>query len=403
MPDSNHYDLIIVGGGILGAATFFEFQKKYPDQKVLILEKESEVAAHQSGRNSGVMHSGIYYTPGSLKAENCRKGLKLLYDFCEEYEIPYDNCGKLIVTAREDEIPRLEQLKERGIKNGLKGLKLLDSKEAVEIEPFVECLKALHVPETGIVDYGLVTKRLIEVGKKINPESEIKCNQKVRSFTKIGNSSTIHTTTDTFQTKKIIFCTGLHSDRFAREDGINLDVRVVPFRGDYFILKTEAFHKVKNLIYPLADPDLPFLGVHLTRTMNGTIECGPNAVFSFKREGYEKFSFDMNDSKEAFSFSGTWKLFFKFWKTGLDEYFRAFSKAKFLKSLQKMVPSLQMGDLGLYRAGVRAQVVGKDGNLVDDFLIEQGECGIHVINAPSPAATACLSIGNQIVEKLEKG
>lgn len=396
MSDTNHYDLIIVGGGILGAATFFEFQKKNPDQRVLILEKESTVAAHQTGRNSGVMHSGIYYTPGSLKAENCRKGLKLLYDFCEEYEIPYDNCGKLIVATREDEIPRLEQLKERGIKNGLKGLKLLDSKEAREIEPHIECLKALYVPETGIVDYGLVTKRLFEVGNMINPKSELKCTQEVRSFTKTGNSTTIHTAIDIFQANKVIFCTGLQSDRFAEKDGINLEVRVVPFRGDYFVLKPEAFHKIKNLIYPVADPNLPFLGVHLTRMMNGTIECGPSAVFSFGREGYQKFSFDIKDSKDALGFEGTWKLFGKFWKHGFREYYRAFSKRKFLESLQLMVPSIQMNDLGEQRAGIRAQVVGKDGNLIDDFLIEQGNCGIHIINAPSPAATACLSISKYI-------
>lgn len=402
MPDSNHYDLIIVGGGILGAATFFEFQKKYPDQRVLILEKESTPAAHQTGRNSGVMHSGVYYTPGSLKAENCRNGLNLLYDFCEEYEIPYDNCGKLIVATKEDEIPLLEQLKGRGIENGLKGFKLLDSKEAREIEPYVECLKALHIPETGIVDYGLVTKRFFEVGKKINPQSEIICNQEVRSFTKNRNCTKIHTLTDTFQANKVIFCTGLQSDRFAKRDSINLEVKVVPFRGDYFVLKPEAFHKVKNLIYPVADPNLPFLGVHFTRMMNGTIECGPNAVFSFEREGYQKLSFDLKDSKEALNFVGTWKLFGKFWKHGVQEYYRAFSKRKFLKSLQEMVPSIQMNDLSEQRAGVRAQVVGKDGNLVDDFLIEKGECGIHVINAPYPAATACLSIGKTIIKELEK-
>lgn len=402
MPDSNHYDLIIVGGGILGAATFFEFQKKYPDQSVLILEKESTLTAHQTGRNSGVMHSGVYYTPGSLKAENCRKGLKLLNAFCKEYEIPHDNCGKLIVATREDEISRLKQLNEKGIENGLKGLRILDSKEAKEIEPYVECLKALYVPETGIVEYGLVTNRLVEVGKKINPESEIKCNQGVHFFTKIGNNTTVYTTTDTFQTNKVIFCTGLQSDRFANKDGINMEVKVVPFRGDYFVLKPEAFHKVKNLIYPVADPNLPFLGVHLTRMMNGTIECGPNAVFSFEREGYDKLSFDLKDSKDALIFRGIWKLFGKFWIQGVQEYYRAFSKRKFLKSLQEMVPSIQMNDLCAQWAGIRAQVVGKVGNLVDDFLIEKGECGIHVINAPSPAATACLSIGNNIVDKLEK-
>jgi len=401
MPDSDHYDLIIVGGGILGAATFFEFLNKYPGQRVLILDKESSLATHQTGRNSGVMHSGIYYTPGSLKAENCRKGLEQLYHFCKEYEIPHDNCGKLIVATTQGEVPRLEQLKERGIKNGLKGLELLNLQEAKEHEPYVDCLKALYVPDTGIVDYEVVTQRLIEVGKMMSAQSEIKCNQEVLSFSKNGNSTTINTGTDTFHANKVIFCTGLQSDRFAKKDGINLEVKVVPFRGDYFVLKPEAFHKVKNLIYPVADPDLPFLGVHLTRMMNGTIECGPNAVFSFEREGYQKLSFDLKDSKDALGFEGTWKLFGKFWKQGVQEYLRAFSKRKFLKSLQEMVPAIHMNDLGEYRAGVRAQVLGKDGNLVDDFLIEQGECGIHVINAPSPAATACLSIGKHIVDKLD--
>lgn len=402
MPEDSHFDLIIVGGGILGAATFFEYQKKFPDQRILILEKESTVASHQTGRNSGVMHSGVYYTPGSLKAENCRNGLQLLYDFCREYDIPHDNCGKLIVATKEDEIPRLQQLKERGIKNGLISLKILDLNEAKEIEPYVSCLKALYVPETGIVNYGLVTNRLIDAAKKINPRSEIKCNQNVLSFNKNGNNTSIRTETDKFKANKVIFCTGLQSDRFAEKDGINLEVRVVPFRGDYFVLKPEAFHKVKNLIYPVADPELPFLGVHLTRMMNGTIECGPNAVFSFNREGYRKLSFDLKDSKDSLKFSGSWRMFGRYWKQGVEEYYRAFSKRKFLDSLQKLVPSLELSDLGNHRAGIRAQVIGKKGNLLDDFLVEKGECGIHVINAPSPAATACLSIAKYTIDKLEQ-
>ena len=401
MPESDHYDLIIVGGGILGAATFYEFQKKYPDQRVLLLEKEANLAAHQTGRNSGVLHSGIYYTPGSIKAENCREGLKLLYEFCEKNKVPYDNCGKLIVATKPEEVPRLERLKERGIQNRLKGLKLLNATEAKEYEPFVECIKALYVPDTGIVDYAMVAQKLVEMGTEINRLSTIKYNQEVVSFIKKAQETVVKTKTDSFKAEKAIFCTGLQSDRFAKKDGIDISVRVVPFRGDYFVLKPEAHHKVKNLIYPVADPDLPFLGVHLTRMMNGTIECGPNAVFSFDREGYSKIAFNLKDTKEALNFSGTWKLFGNFWKTGINEYLRAFSERRFLESLQQMIPSLEMNDLGNHRAGVRAQVVDKSGNLVDDFLIERGNCGIHVINAPSPAATACLSIGKSIIEALE--
>lgn len=398
---NNQYDLIIVGGGIIGAATFYEFQKKYPDQRVLILEKESLVATHQTGRNSGVMHSGVYYTPGSLKAINCRKGLKQLYAFCRENNIPNDNCGKLIVAKKEKDILSLEQLKERGVKNGLVGLEILDSKQAKDIEPYVECLKALYVSETGIVDYAVVTKRLIELGLKTNPRSVIKFNQKVHSFSRNGATTKLRTITDTFQSNKVVFCTGLQSDRFAKKDGLDLAVRVVPFRGDYFVLEQKANYKVKNLIYPLANPNLPFLGVHLTRMMNGTIECGPSAVFSFKREGYQKVSFDIKDSKDALTFGGSWKLFGNFWQHGATEFYRAFSKRQFLKSVQDLVPTIEMNDLGKWRAGVRAQVVGRDGRLIDDFLIEKGECGIHIINAPSPAATACLSIGKSIVEKIE--
>jgi L-2-hydroxyglutarate oxidase len=398
MPEANHYDLIIVGGGILGSATFYEFVNKYPDQRVLLLEKESKLAAHQTGRNSGVIHSGIYYTPGSLKAKNCREGLKLLYEFCEKHKVPYDNCGKLIVATKPEEVTRLEKLKERGIQNGLKGLQLLNATEAKEYEPFVECIKALYVPDTGIVDYAMVTQKLVELGTEINRSSTIKYNQEVISFVKEAEVTVIKTKKDSFRAEKVIFCTGLQSDRFAKKDGINIDVRVVPFRGDYFVLNPEANHKVKNLIYPVADPDLPFLGVHLTRMMNGTIECGPNAVFSFDREGYRKTAFDLQDTKDALNFSGTWKLFSKFWKTGVNEYLRSFLKKRFLESLQQMIPSLEMKDLGNHRAGVRAQVVDKSGNLVDDFLIERGNCGVHVINAPSPAATASLSIAKQIVK-----
>lgn len=400
MLNSENYDLIIVGGGIIGASTFYLYQKKYPKSRILLLEKENELASHQTARNSGVIHSGIYYKPNSLKAKNCREGLRLLYDFCKEFNVPHDNCGKLIIAKNDAEVENLNLLKERGIQNGIKGIKLLDNEQAKEHEPYLECVKALYVPDTGIVDYGLVTAELIVQAKKINSNSLVLYNEQVVDFEKIEDITWLKSKGKTFKSKKVIFCTGLQSDRFAKKDGIKIDLRVVPFRGDYYVLKPQAFHKVKNLIYPVADPNLPFLGVHLTRMMNGTIECGPNAVFSFRREGYTKFAFDFNDSKDAFSFSGTWKLFSKFWRTGISEYLRAFSKKRFLKSLQEMVPSIELDDLGMHRAGVRAQVVDKSGNLVDDFLIKKGKCGIHVINAPSPAATASLSIANMIIEHI---
>jgi L-2-hydroxyglutarate oxidase len=400
MPNSNNFDLIIVGGGILGAATLYLYQKQNPTSRVLLIEKESELASHQTARNSGVIHSGIYYKPNSLKAKNCREGLKLLYAFCKEFNVPHDNCGKLIIAKNDDEIKSLKLLQERGKQNGINGIQLLDSAEAKKYEPYLECAKALFVPDTGIVDYGLMAKELINQAKIINSNSVVMYNEKVDDFDKVDEVSHIKAKENTYKSKQVIFCTGLQSDRFARKDGIKLDLRVVPFRGDYYVLQPKAFHKVKNLIYPVADPDLPFLGVHLTRMMNGTIESGPNAVFSFDREGYKRLSFSFQDTAEAIGFAGTWKLFSKFWRTGIAEYRRAFSKRRFLRSLQEMVPSLTIDDLGAHRAGVRAQVVDKKGNLVDDFLIKKGNCGIHVINAPSPAATASLSIANMIIEHI---
>jgi L-2-hydroxyglutarate oxidase len=401
MPNnSNNFDLIIVGGGILGAATFYLYQKQNPTSRLLLIEKESELASHQTARNSGVIHSGIYYKPNSLKAKNCREGLKLLYAFCKEFNVPFDNCGKLIIAKNEAEIKSLELLLERGKKNGINGIKLLDRVEAKKYEPYLECIKALFVPDTGIVDYGLMAKELVTQAKIINAQSLVLYNEKVEDFDKVDEATHIKSKGNTYKSRQVIFCTGLQSDRFARKDGVKLDLRVVPFRGDYYVLKPKAFHKVKNLIYPVANPDLPFLGVHLTRMMNGTIESGPNAVFSFDREGYKLLSFSFQDTAEAMGFGGTWKLFSKFWKTGIAEYRRAFSKRRFLRSLQEMVPSLEIDDLGAHRAGVRAQVVDNNGNLVDDFLIKKGNCGIHVINAPSPAATACLSIGREIISQL---
>ena len=402
MQNSDYYDLIIVGGGIIGASIFYLYQKQYPQSNILLLEKENESASHQTGRNSGVIHSGIYYKPGSLKAKNCRQGLKLLYDFCKEFKVPYDNCGKLIIAKNDAEIKSLVFLKERGIQNGIEGIKLLNSDEAKEYEPYVKCVKAVYVPETGIVDYGLVTKELIKQAKKINSNSNVLYDEKVIDFVKKEDFTLLNSKDKTFESKQVVFCTGLQSDRFAKKDGLKSDLRVVPFRGDYFALKPKAYHKVKNLIYPVPNPDLPFLGVHITRMMNGTVESGPNAVFSFDREGYTKLAFDFNDTRDAFRFSGTWKLFSKFWKTGISEYQRAFSEKRFLKSLQEIVPSIEFDDLGSHRAGVRAQVVDKSGNLVDDFMIKKGNCGIHVINAPSPAATACLSIAHEIIGRLKE-
>ena len=391
------YDFIIIGAGIVGTATAYKLQLKYPNKSIAILEKEAEIGLHQTGRNSGVIHSGIYYKPGSYKAINCNNGRSQLVKFAKEFNVNHDVCGKVIVATSKEEIPVLDAIFERGIKNGTEGICFLSSEELKEKEPFIEGIKAIWVPTAGIIDYVGVSKTFIDQISKINSKSELISSCKVEKVISTENSATLQTSRGDFTTPKVIFCTGLHSDRIAEKDDLKLDVHIVGFRGDYFELKPEAAHKINNLVYPVPDVKFPFLGVHFTRMINGGVECGPNAVFTFKREGYSRTSFSLLDTYEALTFSGTWKLFGKHWRKGIDEYKRAFSKRLFVKALQKMMPGITVNDVMPARAGVRAQAIDYEGNMVDDFKIMKHNGNIHVLNAPSPAATACMAIADEIV------
>lgn len=392
------YDFIVVGAGIVGTATAYKLQLKFPSKSIAILEKEVEIGLHQTGRNSGVIHSGIYYKPGSYKAINCNNGRTQLVKFAKKFNVNHDVCGKVIVATSKKEIPILDAIFERGIENGIEGICYLSSEELKEKEPFIEGIKAIWVPTAGIIDYVGVSKRFIQQIYEINSESKLITSCKVGEVTSTENSTILQTSIGNLIAEKVIFCTGLHSDRLAEKDDLKLDMHIVGFRGDYFELKPEAAHKIKNLVYPVPDVKFPFLGVHFTRMVNGGVECGPNAVFTFKREGYNKTSFSLKDTLEALTFKGTWKLFGKHWRKGIDEYKRAFSKRLFVKALQKMMPGITVNDVIPARAGVRAQAIDFEGNMVDDFKIMKHNGNIHVLNAPSPAATACMAIADEIVD-----
>ena len=391
----NQFDIAVVGGGIVGLATAYQIQVEFPKLAIVVFEKEKELAFHQTGRNSGVIHSGLYYKNGSLKAKNCVEGRKDLIEFAKANNVKYDICGKIVVAINSAEAERLEGLKANGEKNGLKGLSLLNPEEFKKIEPNVDGLKALWVPEAGIIDYKGVTNKLAEQILTINPQSKVLTDCEVQDYSDVE----IKTSKGEFKAKHIVFCGGLFADRLAAKDKVKLDMQIVGFRGDYYELTEQAKTKVNNLVYPVPNPEFPFLGVHFTRMTNGDIECGPNAVFTFKREGYNKTDFSFKDTFQALGFVGTWRLFINHWKFGLNEYKRAFSKTLFLKELQKMMPTLKMEDIVEGRSGVRAMALGSDGEVIDDFKIIKNKKNIHVLNAPSPAATACLAIGKQIMEE----
>ncbi|WP_457616061.1 L-2-hydroxyglutarate oxidase [Lutibacter sp.] len=397
---SNNYDFIVVGAGIVGLATAYKLQLKFPKKTIAVLEKEPRIGMHQTGRNSGVIHSGIYYKPGSYKALNCKNGRAQLVKFAEENNVNYDVCGKVIVATTPDELHTLEEIYNRGIQNKTEGIRYLNADEIKEKEPYINGIKAIWVPSAGIIDYVDVSEKLIANITKINPKSELITSCEFKKVTTTQNSTILTTSKGDITATKVLFCTGLQSDRSAEKDTLKLDLHIVGFRGDYYELKPEAVHKVKNLVYPVPDPKFPFLGVHFTRMIHGGIECGPNAVFTFKREGYTKTSFSLKDTFEALTFKGTWKLFGKHWRKGIDEYKRAFSKHLFVKALQKLMPSISVTEVQPARAGVRAQAIDFDGNMVDDFKIMQHNGNIHVINAPSPAATSCLAIADEIVKKV---
>jgi len=393
------FDFIIVGGGIVGTATAYKLQLKFPKKSIAILEKEVDIGSHQTGRNSGVIHSGIYYKPGSLKAKNCKKGKDELIEFANKNGIKYDICGKIIVAVDTCEIPILERIFQNGLKNKTVGIKYLSPDEILDKEPFIKGEKAIWVPTAGIINYVQVAKKFIALVLQNNSNSKLFTTCEVQNIKKENNKVFIRTNLGIFSSEKVIICAGLQSDRIAKKDRIDLDLQIVGFRGDYFKLLNHAKHKVNNLIYPVPDPKYPFLGVHFTPMINGDIECGPNAVFTFKREGYKKTSFSFKDSLEAFSYIGTWKLFAKNWQKGTEEYRRAFSKKLFVKELKKMMPSITENDIQACRSGIRAQAVDRNGDMVDDFKIIKNGSIIHVINAPSPAATACLAIADEIIAK----
>ena len=396
------YDIAIIGGGIIGAATFYKIQKAYPDLKILLLEKEKGLADHQTGNNSGVIHSGLYYKPGSSKAKYCVEGRHELVAFAKEYGVDHDVCGKIVVATSEKDLPFMDQIFENGIANKTEGLKKITAEEIKDYEPDVVGIAGIWVPCTGIIDYRQATEKMVEVSLKLQPKSKMLLGTEAKGFRHEEGQTAIETTKGTFAAKKLVFCGGLQADRLAKKDGVKIKEKVVGFRGDYYELTAQAKHKVKNLIYPVPNPEFPFLGVHFTRMTNGEIECGPNAVFTFKREGYGKTDFSFRDTASALSYGGTWKLFLKNISFGINEYRRAFSKKLFLKTLQGLIPSLTMEDIKPGRAGVRALLLGADGDTRDDFRIEYGANSIHVLNAPSPAATASLAIGNEIKEMAEK-
>jgi L-2-hydroxyglutarate oxidase len=396
------FDIAIIGGGIVGAATFYKVQKQNPTLLIALFEKEEILSDHQTGHNSGVLHSGLYYKPGSLKAKNCIEGRKELVEFAKEHGIPHDVCGKVVVATEESELANMERIYQTGLENKIEGLKKISAEEVKEIEPFVESIGGLWVPCTGIIDFRAATQKMVELALAINPLSAVYLGHEVQSITKNEKGSTLETNKGAFESVYLVFCAGLQADRLARKDGVKLKEQVVGFRGDYYELTHEASHKVKNLIYPVPNPDFPFLGVHFTRMTDGEIECGPNAVFTFKREGYGKTDFSFRDTWDALTYKGTWKLFFKNMAFGINEYRRAFSKKLFLKTLQRIIPSLTMDDIKPGRAGVRALLLAQDGDTKDDFRIEYHGNSIHVLNAPSPAATASLAIGEHIANEANR-
>lgn len=396
------YDVVIVGGGIVGAATLYKLQERNPDLKICLIEKEKALANHQTGNNSGVIHSGIYYKPGSLKAQNCVNGRRELVKFAQEHRIQHDVCGKIIAATDQKELPQMEKIFNTGLENGIEGMSKLTAAEVKEIEPFCESIGGIHVACTGIIDFRGATEKMAEIATAKQAGSRVVLGEEVTGIERNMGQSVIQTTKSIYRSNYVIFCGGLQADRLAKKDGVPLKEKIVGFRGDYYELTEQAKHKVRNLIYPVPNPDFPFLGVHFTRMVDGEIECGPNAVFTFKREGYGKTDFDLKDTVDALTYGGTWKLFLNNINFGINEYRRAFSKKLFLETLQRMVPSLTMDDIKPGRAGVRALLLRADGDTRDDFRIEYTDHSIHVLNAPSPAATASLAIGEQVAKMAEE-
>ena len=390
-------DVIIIGGGIVGLATAYKLLEQKPGLKLRILEKEKSIGLHQSGHNSGVIHSGIYYKPGSMKAKNCRRGVEELLLFCDKFNVQYDLCGKVIVAVNLEEVNRLDALYKQGLENGISDVRIVDSQELKDLEPHATGIKAIHVPSMGIINYTSVVDELAK--QIIKRGGEIKTKATVKGFVRKAGECIVNTQMCDYPTELVINCAGLYSDKIAQLAGENSSISIIPFRGEYYILKPESRHLVNSLIYPVPDPRFPFLGVHFTRRIDSSVEAGPNAVLATAREGYRRRDFSFQETWELLTNPGFWKIGRNYWKTGMGEYTRSLFKPLFVKALQYLVPAIQGSDLVPGGSGVRAQAMDKTGKLLDDFSIVQSERFIHVLNAPSPAATASFAIGSTIADQ----
>ncbi|MEM1027917.1 MAG: L-2-hydroxyglutarate oxidase [Planctomycetota bacterium] len=391
------FDVALIGGGIVGLATAYQLTQRRPGLRLVLLEKEAELAHHQTGHNSGVLHSGIYYKPGSLKAVNCRAGKAAMQAFCDQHDIPYQLCGKVIVATRESELPKMQDIFERGQANGV-DCEMISAERCREIEPHAASIGAIHVPESGIVDYKQVCEKMAELMRAAG--HDIRTSARVTAVRRVGDESVVESTAGDVTAKLVVNCAGLQCDRVTKMTGVKPAAQIVPFRGEYFVLKPEAEHLCKTLIYPVPDPAFPFLGVHFTRMIHGGVECGPNAVLALGRESYGKFQVHFPDLFESLTYGGFLKMAAKHWKMGLGEMWRSYSKRAFVKALQRLMPEIEAKHLTPCPSGIRAQAVTADGGLVDDFLIDESAGVVNVNNAPSPAATASLNIGKLIVDRL---
>ena len=392
----NKFDFVVIGGGIVGLATAMAITQRPPKQRLLVLEKEREVGSHQTGHNSGVIHSGLYYKPGSMKAKTCVEGAAAMVEFCQVNNIPYQRCGKVVVATSAAELPQLEMLYQRGVANGVPGLAMIGPEQLRELEPHCSGVKAIHVPGVCITDYAAVAKKFAEIVAEQG--GQVRTQARVTGITVRQDEATVLSTQGEFTAKYAVNCTGLHNDRVSKLAGAKTDLIIAPFRGEYYDIVPERQHLVNGLIYPVPDPNFPFLDVHLTRMVHGGVEAGPNAVLAFKREGYRKSDFSLRDTLTTLTFPGFWRMTAKYWRKGMAEYYRSLSKAAFLRSLQRLVPELRAEDIRPGGSGVRAQALDRQGKLLDDFHILRTGNVIHVCNVPSPAATASIIIGRQIRE-----
>lgn len=390
-------DLAVIGGGIVGLATAWQLQRRFPNESIVVLEKERAVGLHQTGRNSGVLHTGIYYRPGSLKATNCHQGKAAMEQFCREHNIPFDICGKVIVATSEGELPALEEILKRGVANGV-DCRRIDRSELHEIEPHANGLAALHVPGAGIIDFRQVAEKISAILQADG--HQIVVDGHVRRISTLPDGVQLETGNTTWHAAWAVNCAGLYSDRIARMAGLKLNVRIIPFRGEFYDLLPQAHSLCRNLIYPVPDPRFPFLGVHFTRMISGGVECGPNAVLAFAREGYRKSSLHLGELGATLLYPGFWRLSGRYWRVGMGEIVRSFSKRAFVRALRRLVPEIRGKWMRRARAGVRAQAVTRSGKLAEDFLIESSPQMVHVINAPSPAATSAFNIGQIVADRL---